>query len=95
MSVRFQLWLSFVADLTLNVAHAVVNHDSVLLQTHFLLLKLPGLLLQELDLVQVLLLDLSEVLLQVIDVFENLLQNVVEAFRALMLKSGALRTQQL
>ena len=58
-------------------------------------MKLTGLLLQELDLVQVLLLDLPEILLQVVDVLENFFEDVVETFGALMLKSGALRTQQL
>ena len=47
---------SLITDLTFDIGHTVVDHDGVLLQPHFLLLKLTSLLFQEGHLVQVILL---------------------------------------
>jgi hypothetical protein len=56
---------------------------------------LTSLLLQESNFIQVILLELTEVLLQVVDVFQDLLEDIVQALRALMLQSGALRSKKL
>ena len=86
---------SFVADFTFNISDAIIDHNGVLLQSHFFLLKLSCLLLQECYFVQIILLELAEVLFKVIHVFEDFFKDIVEALSALMLKSSAFRSQKL
>ena len=86
---------SLVTDFALDICDTVVDHDCVLLQPHLFLLELAGLLFQERDLVEVILLELTEIFFEVVDVLENLLQDVVKALCALVLKGRALRSQKL
>ena len=66
-----------------------------MLQPDLLDLQVTRLLPQEIHLVAVVLLVLSEIFLQVVNVFQDLLQNVVEALCALVLKCSALRSKEL
>ena len=74
---------------------AGVKDDGILLNNDLLLDQCVDLLLEEVDLVNVVDLKLLEVFLQVGDVLNNLLQNVVSGLRGVMLKSCALRPQEL
>ena len=86
---------SLITNLALDVCDTVVDHDCVLLQTHLFLLKLAGLLFQKRDLIKVMLLELTEIFFEVVDVLENLLEDIVKALCALVLKSRTLRSKEL
>ena len=86
---------SLVANIVLNGVNTCVKADSVLLDRDLLLDDGVDLLLEEVALVDVVLLELLVVLLEVGDVLDDLLQDVVGGLRCVMLKCGALASQQL
>ena len=74
---------------------AGIKADCVLLNDNLLLDQRVDLLLQEVAFIDVVCLKLLVVFLQVGDVFNDLLEDVVSSLSCMMLKRGALASEQL
>ena len=72
-----------------------VEANSILLHNDLLLDESVDLLLEEVALIDVVLLQLHEVLLQVGDVLNDFLENIICGLSSVMLKCGALASQEL
>ena len=80
------LFVSFVTNVSLDAANTRVESDGVLLEGDAFLHQLVGLLLEEVDLVDIDLLELEVILLEVGNVLDDLLENVVSGFSCVVLE---------
>ena len=88
-------YASLVANIVLNGVDACIKADSIVLHNNLLLDKSVHLLLQEVALINIIGLQLLVVFLQVWDVLNDFLENVIGGLCGMMLKSGALTSQEL
>ena len=91
----FGTWSSLVTNVVLNSMDASIKCNGILLDDNLLLDQGVNLLLEEVGLIHIIDLKLLEVFFQVGDILNDLLQNVIGSLSGVVLKSRALRPQEL